>query len=67
MANIRIIKTKETNTAEVYDVEKVQVYEDGLLFFQGKNSGPSFYLSPDLVQKIWELKPTGSATANPKR
>jgi hypothetical protein len=57
MENIRIIKSKGTDAAEVYDVEKVQLYEDGLVFFQGKNSGPSFYLSPDLVQKIWALKP----------
>ena len=67
MANIRIIKIKpgltETDAAtEQYDVEKVQDYEDGAVFFQGKNSGRSFYLSPDLVKQIRELK-----FSNPKR
>jgi hypothetical protein len=66
MPNIRIVKTKGADAVEVHEVEKVQVYGDGLLFFQGKNSGPSFYLSPDLVQEIWELKPKGPATAKPK-
>jgi hypothetical protein len=56
MANIRIIKIKpglaETDAVELYDVERVQVYEDGQLFFQGNNNGPSFYVSPDLVEQI---------------
>jgi hypothetical protein len=59
MAEIKIVKPGLGGTKaalEQYDVEKIQTHADGVLFFQGKNSGPSFYLSPDLVEQIIRVK-----------